>query len=177
MTDDEAVWVVSDVAPDGTYVVGLHYGPDTAWVLDRNQALRYAAAVAAAAARAAYDAAMMRQLTNKLGMPLASAAGFIADVRADRPPLDDAALEPLGLNPGVSAFTGEPFIRITVSGKLVGQWSPADALQHSTHVLEVLAGVDLDAGYYRALTATGVDEARMRAAVEDLANFRGGADV
>ena len=69
--EPDAVWVLSDVAADGTYVVTVQAGPDDAWVLDRPAAAAaYADAVLTAVAYAEYDAAVLAQLTSGMQKPL-----------------------------------------------------------------------------------------------------------
>jgi hypothetical protein len=169
----DSVWVLSDLAADGTYVTTVQAGPDHARVLDRSEALAYAGAVLEAAARAEHDAAVLAQLHNFLGLPVEAAAGSVADLRAERPPIDPAALAPIGLVPGVSASTKLPFLILEVDGAPVGQWTVTDARRHAEAVLEVSAAADLDAAYFRWLVgAVALDAGRARNVVSDLASHR-----
>lgn len=169
-----SIWVQSDLLPDGTYVAAIHYDDDRSRVLDRDAALRYVATVHDAATRAEHDAAVVAQMT-KLGLPRATAAQALYDLRNDRPPLDDAAIAPLRLKPCVSAQHGVGYMEVLVGARLMGQWDPDDARDHAANVLTVLAAVDLDAAYRRYLMATvGVDAARAQAVVGDLASHMGG---
>jgi hypothetical protein len=169
--DDTAIWVVSDVAADGTYAVTIHLSDDVAFTLDRDQALGYAAMVAAAGARAAYDAAVFRQL-RATGMPPELAASVVRDLRADRPPLPGSW--PLGLDPFVGAASFDPGVYVLVNGERVGQWTVEDASGHAADVLTVLAGADLDAAYRRHLFgAVGLDDDQARARVAELREYLG----
>lgn len=174
--DPGTIWVQSDLLPDGTYVTAIHYDSDQSRVLDHETGLHYAATIHAAATRAQHDAAVIRQLTS-MGLALDVAAREIARLRADRPPLDDAATAPLRLVPGVSGRTGRAFLSIKVNGQQVGQWDPDDARDHAANVLTVLAAADLDAAYRRYLIGTiGIDAARAANVVGDLATHLKVAD-
>lgn len=151
-----SLWVVSDVSPDGTYVLTIQTGDDIAVTLDRARALAYATTVMDAAARADYDAAVIAQLVAR-GISIKGAAELVADMRDDRPPLDPAVTEPFHFNPIVTAASREPAILLTLHGETVGQISTADAKGHAAHVLEVLAGVDLDAAYVGGRVAPAVE--------------------
>jgi hypothetical protein len=168
----DALWVQSDVAPDGTYVVGLHLGEDRAWTFTRDEAVRHALAVITQAERAEYDAAILALLHTRLGMPLPDAGAFVAnDLRPDRPPVEDPG--PIELIPGVSHRDLRPFLNLRLDGKPVGQWEIGDARQHAMFVLQAIAAVDNDAALHRLLIgAIGLDDQRARAVVEDLANHR-----
>lgn len=169
----DVLWVQSDLGPDGTYVVGLHHGPDRAWVLTRDEAIRHASAVITQAERAEYDAAVISLLHDKLGMSMQDAATFLAkDIRPERPPVDEPG--PLTLVPGVSQRNGlHGFLTLKRDGAAVGQWELDDARQHATAVLQVVAAVDNDAGLYRLLAGViRLDKERARAIVADIASHR-----
>lgn len=171
MTDD-AIWVISDVAPDGTYVTTVHVTDDVAFTLTPAEAIAYAAAVMDASARAQFDAAVFAQM-QATGMDRALAASVIVDLRAERPRLRFAP--PLSFEPLVTAAKCEAQLYVLVNGKRYAQWTPADAAQHVTQVLEVAAGVDLDAAYRRYLVGPiGMDDEKARALVGSLANHRSG---
>ncbi len=169
------ITVLSDLAPDGTYIATVHLGDDTARTLNRDQAIAWASTVLAVAAQAEHDALVLRQLTD-VGIRPHLAVSCIADLRADRPPLDRAATEPLRLTPGVNP-RGEPFIAVSVDGAELGQWECQDARSHAQGVLEVMATVDLDAAYFRYLTGVlRVDAGRARNIVGSLCELRGGGE-
>lgn len=171
--------VFSDVNPDGGYGVSVEFGEDLTRPLDRDSGWRYAQAVMTAAQRAAYDAAVVRQLRGVAdeGMPVDGAAKFVAELRGGRPPLPGEDTAPLRLEPGVSAFTGEPFLMVFIDGEAVGQWSVDDAQQHALHVLECLAAVDLDAQYHAFLRRVGMPEHVARSTVGDLMRWRAGGET
>lgn len=151
MSSEQVITVLSDLAADGqTYIATVQLNGDTARSLDRDQGYAWASTALAAAAQAEHDALVLRQLTEVVGIPLALAASCIGDLRADRPPLDDAATAPMRLVPGVNA-KGEPFIGVHINGVQVGQWTCADARSHAAGIFDVLSVVDLDAAYRRFL--------------------------
>lgn len=172
MSDGATVWIKTEPTVDGkAYVVTLEASDDTAVTLDPQRALRYAWGVLDAAHRAVYDAAVNRQLAALTDKN--AAAQMINDMRQDRPPLDADATAPLAFEPGVSVFTGEPFLVVMVNGERQGQWTYGDAREHAMAVLETVVVADLDSGYYRALIgAVGLDEGRARQVVEDIGNHR-----
>ncbi|WP_068924990.1 hypothetical protein [Planobispora rosea] len=171
-----AIWVASDLAPDGTYVTAIHYSGDRSRILDRAAALAYAAEIHRAAVCAEHDAAIIRQLTS-LGLPMEAGGHTVRALRADRPPLDDAATAPLRLVPGVSARTGAGFLDLYVDGKQVGQWDPVDARGHASYILDALAAADLDAAYHRYLISDhGLDADSAKAIIGGLAAHLAGDD-
>lgn len=174
MTDDDhgVLWVQSDVMPDGTYVIGLHYGPDRAWTFTRTQAVNHAIAVFAQIERAEHDAAVIALLHTKLGLDLEVAATFVAkDIRVDRPPIEDPS--PIRLAPGVSHRNLAPFLLLELDGAPIGQWTLDDARQHAVYVLQTVEAVESDARLYRALVGlVDLDEERSRAIVGDVAHHR-----
>lgn len=171
MTDD-AIWVISDVAPDGTYVTTVHATEDVAFTLTRTEAITYAAQVMDASARAEFDAAVVAQL-RVVGMDMPLIASVVNDLRAERPPIQFST--PLSVDPFVTAAKSEAQLYVLVNGKRYAQWTPADAAQHVAQVLEVAAGVDLDAAYRRYLVGPiGMDDEKARTLVGSLANHRSG---
>lgn len=169
---DAAVWVESAVTLDGTYVVEVHSSGDWSTILDRDRALAYAATAHDAAARAEYDAAVVAQLTS-IGVEMEHAAGLLTDLRNDRPELDDKTTAPLRFVPGVSPAL-KPFVHVYLhETEPMAQWSPAALRSHARNVLDVLATVDLDAAYRRALVSlVGLDDGRARAVVATLGEHR-----
>lgn len=170
MSDDDpgTVWVRTDPTPDGVYRPTLEFGGDVAHVLDEHSAAVHALEVIGAVAEAEHDAAIVAQLTKLTGDR--DAAGLIvAGLRADRPPVTWST--PIQLTPGVSAFSGQPFLVVSVNGKQIGQWSVADARGHATYVLAAVRAAQLDSAYLRSLRSIGLDDPTARAAVGDLANY------
>jgi hypothetical protein len=176
---DEGLWVSSEVSAAGAYVVGLNVGADRAWTLDEDGAVRYARAVLRVANSADHDAAVIKLLT-KLGIPAEKAAKLVGyNLRPDRPPFDHAATKPLSFVPGVNQ-KGEPFVKVLLDGRQIGQINAPETMEHAVAVLGVAATVDLDAALHRLLIGqVNLDDGRARAVVGDLARFRvlGGGDA
>lgn len=173
MSDEQKVWIKTEPTTDGSaYVVTLEASNDVAVTLNPDRALHYAWGVLDAAHRAAYDAAVFKQMLSLVEDE--NAAGeLIARLRDDRPPLESEKTHPMGFEPGVSLFTKDPFLVVLINGERVGEWTVDAAREHAMFVLESLAVADLDGGYYRALIgAVGLDENRARQVVEDVGNFR-----
>ena len=94
---------------------------------------------------------------------------MVTDLRADRPPLDAAATDPLTFTPGVSLARRHPSLALHRHGEQIGQWEVGDARGHALHVLEAVAVADLDAAYRRALVGmVDLDEATAVVVVDDL---------
>lgn len=170
--EQPTVWVRTEPRRDGSgYVVTIDAGEDFSKTLDPPTAMRHAYAVLQVAHRAAHDAAVMKQLTH-LGVERQYAAALVVDLRKDRPPVKADDLAPFSLEPGVSAFTGQPFLHVSINGKRVGQWEFVDAQQHALHVIGSVAVADLDSALYVALVGQmGLDKNRAHAVVTDLGNF------
>lgn len=169
--EGDGLWVVSDRAPDGTYVVTVSVDADLAVTLNREQAVAYCLAVVDVAGRAEYDSAILRQMEN-VGVSLDAAVQVVTDLRQDRPGLD-AVFGPFRFEPVVSNRTGEPVVAIHGPRAQAAQIAAGDAKLHAVHVLEALAVADLDAGYLRLLRSLiGLDDARARQVVDDLGRWR-----
>lgn len=170
-TEEGGIWVRTELDPiKNSYVVTIDYGTDHSLGIDPSNVVQHVSAVYAAAHRAEYDAAVVRQLDNLVGRE--HAAQLITDMRSDRPPIDQSALAPLELLPGVNQ-AGDPFIAIMLAGKPVGQWTVSDALEHAEAVSSAVHVADLDTIYYRTLVnLVGLDAARASRAVADLINHR-----
>jgi hypothetical protein len=176
--EDEGLWVRSELLPDGTYGVGISVEADTAFVLDREQAVAYAVACFARATEADHDTAIMRLLTAEVGVPNEVAAQVVQnDLRPDRP--DDHATDPLRFIPAVgrakyprpNAGAFIPILAMQLNGDQVGQLTPADLRDHGGAVLDVLAAADLDAALHRALVGTvGLDDDKARSVVGELSH-------
>jgi hypothetical protein len=140
----------SEVLPDGRYGIVMSHGK-TVRLMDRADVTLHCQVVMEAAVRAQHDAAILNQLHRTAGVPLEAAGEVLARVRARRIPLDAQALQPLGLEPGVT-LRGKPFIAVKVGGRVVGEWEPGDARNHALGCLELAAAVDLDNHYRDVLT-------------------------
>ena len=153
------IWVSSEVAADGTYVIGLSAGPDLAWSLPERAARQHAAHAIAVATAAEHDSATVRLLTT-VGIPMTEIAMVLRDARLPRTLGPTSG--PVRFDPSVR-MDGKPFIRVLVHGSPVGQMSPAQLREHGTAVLTALAAVRLDNRMHAVLTRTldvGDDQAR-----------------
>lgn len=155
------------------YDVILEADPDAApRRMSPSECLHYANTVLAATHRAAYDAAVIDQLTS-LNHDLEAAGQLINILRQRRKPLPDKATRPLSFVPGVSVFTREPFLTVNLHGAPLGQWTVSDALDHATAVLELIEVARLDSGYLRLLVEdVGLDEDTALRVVDGLADHR-----
>lgn len=163
--DERFIRVSTDPLLDGStaYAVTLDVGPDLSRTLSEPEAIRYARAVLHAAARADYDAAVIRQMLDTVQVPPGHVATLVAELRARRAPLDRAGLEPIELGAHVAAprLLGdgarvEAFLTVYVNGKGIGQWTTDDARRHALYVLEALSVAQLD-GEYVSLLMDRVD--------------------
>jgi hypothetical protein len=166
------VWVTTRYSPaDDHYFVMVQFSDGSTCRLDQARAQAYATEVLQVATTADHDAAIAKQITTELGMPQQEMAVLVRELRADRLPLDTNALRPLTITPGVSVFTGEPFLDCTV-GESRWQWTVADAREHAMHVLGAMAAAVLDTAYHWFLTSrSGLDRDRATVAVAELTKF------
>jgi hypothetical protein len=179
-TDDHSrsVWVRSDRSADGAYVVTVELGPDHSRVIDRADLLDYVLTVIRAAEVAAYDAAVAVQFRTLNGgaVSLRDVAATVNELRKMRGDLDQRAIAPLSLQPGVSATTGRPFLAVSIAGRIVGQWDTAQAADHAGAVLSAHAVTELDDLYRQYLiNSVGLDEATALRVVHGLRAHRTGA--
>lgn len=172
------VWIKTAPDLDGVYRPVLEFDEDTSHPLDQKSAMEYAYEVLRAVAIAEYEAAIYAQLSQVMQPHLGDSeelkqtiAAVLDDLRKDRAPATWST--PLQLRPGVSAFSGEAFLHVEIKGKLVGQWSMADARDHALGVVESVHIAELDSGYWRALRSLiNIEDDRARNVVQDLVNHR-----
>lgn len=174
---ESCIWVRTDPGIDGVYRPAIDFDDDNAYQLDEKSALAYVMEILRAVAYAEYDAAVLAQMT-KVSEGKAEgpelAVSIVQDLREDRP--ETTGVTPLRVIPGVSQATREPFLRIEIDGRPVGQWTPQDAREHALIVLESVIVADLDSAYLRMLRSlVGLEEDRARTVVGDLQNYRSGA--
>jgi hypothetical protein len=184
-TGPQHLWVSSDRAPNGNgvYVTTVSLGDDITLTLTRDQAVRYVTTVVGVAERAVHDAAVLGQLCAVANPAnprdpdtMRAAAVIVAELRNDRPPLDDAATRPLLYRSGVSGLTGKPFVQVAVPSRRDGAAAQLDitnVYEHAMHVLTCAHTVDLDAAYYRLLRGQmDTDDNTAAGAVADLGSYR-----
>lgn len=173
MIDKQAgFWVISDLTITGDYVATIQFSDDRSRALDRAGATAYAYTLLGACERADYDAAVVAQMTRKLGMPAENVPDLLRDVRAGRPPLDHAATSPLRFEPGISA-KHRPFIAVHLEGEQVGQLSPKQARRHALGLMSTIEAISLDRQYLNFLVETiGIEPERARNVVHDVLHHR-----
>lgn len=178
--DDDVVaevWVRTVV--DGKrYVVLLEASEGTTRKLTPQMALGYAGALYAAVARAQHMAAIMRQMTEKLGLSREDARETVLALHDDLPPIGRSATMPMFFHPAVGIEDGKT-VPVVVTGlvkenKARGYWTIEQAKEHALAVLDAVEAANLDSAYYQMLRGkVDLDENRARHAVADLANYRG----
>lgn len=168
---ENATWVESELMPDGSYAVGIHYTPDKSTALGAPMARAYVRDVSKAVACAQYGAAVLKQLTT-IGIDDNNALPTVGEIMGER----WAGVELPGgarIIPLISQRDRKPYVRIDIGGDPLTQWSPADATDHALHVLMVAATVPLDTAYFEFLRATlNLPEEKARGLVGDLAAHR-----
>lgn len=148
--DTAHVWVRTVPDPiTGVYYPVVEYGADATRALNREEAVKYVGAVALALAYATYDAAVISQM-----LPTVKGDGvayLVGKLRADRPPIDDAATEPFRFVPIVSNRTQGPMVVMYLGDAAVTQWTPDDVRRHLFGVLSAPLMADMDQHYLTAL--------------------------
>jgi hypothetical protein len=145
-TDEgNSVWVLSDVAANGEYVLTVHFNDDIAFPLNGSaDRLDYAGALLTACGAAEHDAAVFKQLKAMMDIPEPEAMHYVIDLRKRRAGTSWKA-GPFTLTPGVNR-RGKPFVACEINGT-TWQWSTGQAREHARQVLEVGSIVDHDANY------------------------------
>ena len=173
-----AVWVRTVPTGDGTYRAVLEVGADYAYPLDDDTATAWAFTVLATAADAEHDAAIVAQLCS--GDPGAEEfggefGGVVTEVRDRRRPRTTGDIVPgFQVEGGVSARDLRPFLHLRLQGRLIGQWTPDDARDHTLKVLEGARAAASDTAYHRTLTAIGLKTEAADALVALLRGHRSG---
>lgn len=181
MTDDDstprplgAVWVRTAPVPDRTtYTLAIELTPDRAVPIPGERAAgAWSRAVLRAVAEAEYDAAVLRQVAS-LGLTAEHGIRIVQDLRARRTAVRWPARDAFRLDPGVSAFTGLPFLHVVIDGKPCGQWTTRAARAHALAVMEAAVVCELDSAYRQVLvTEVGAGDDLALRAVDGLGAFR-----
>lgn len=182
MPEPHALWIISDVLPDGTFAPSLTDGGDRAVSLCDGRAAGYATAVASAAARAQHDAAVLRQITElgtkRTDADYAEESAFfvVSELRSGRADLV------CGLEPDVSVLPvlvkpeSTPGVMVTMFG-VDGFMDVGQAMEHAAWVLAATEGAELDRRYCEYLQRhIGLDEPTARGAVGDLGEWLNDGD-
>lgn len=161
--------VYSGVTVSGRYLCTLALGSKTLRTLERDAAAAYVAEVTWAVTCAEYDAAVLRQLIDAKMDP-GLMAHIILALRNDRRPVVASATTPLRFTPIVSNRDRVARLSMRLEGSdRDWTWELDTARQHVQQVMEVVAGVDLDAAYFRYLrNGVGLDEEEARTYVRML---------
>jgi len=169
--EDGDAWIHTEPTPDGTgYMVTLIVDEDRSISLERPVAMEYAYTVLKVVSYAEYDAAVLKQITQRVDRE--SAMQIVVDLRKDRPEPDFAVMTPLSLEPGVNT-RGEAFVVVKKDGEQVGTWSVEQAREHALTILEAISVAELDEAYLRCLKGViGVEGHIAQAMVGDLQEFR-----
>lgn len=171
------VWVESDVATDNSYVCTVHVSEDVSIPLTSGEAAAYALALVRQATHATYDAAVAAQishLTEARGPEVTdhAVAVILKAIRAARPNSDGVTTGPVTFHGIVSAMNREPYVNGSLNGEHFTRWTPALAMRHALHVMEVAVAAELDGLYRTALMAEiGVKSAMAMAMVDDLYGY------
>ena len=171
-TGNRGIWVISDfVLSEDKYVLSVELTADASYAMDQSQALEFVAALLGAAGAARFDAALNRQLTQKLDFDPADAALVVNELRKRRRNQTWEA-GPVKLTPGVSGLSGKPFVDMDVPGES-HQLDTEKIEEIARHVLQQSTSVQYDNDYYKFLTTKqDLDPDTARNVVSDLRNHR-----
>lgn len=165
------IWAMSDLQPDGVYMVTISFSDDDAFTLNDDQAFLYASAIIEIANIAEYEAAILAQLKKATKMKETEAAEFIAKYFRPKRSIPVTGT-PVSLVPGISRQTKKAFLIIRYGNKDIGQWDYADAMDHAHAVLDIIFVARLDNIYHHVMkTQVGVDDGRARVIIADLAKY------
>lgn len=164
------IWVRTERTIDGKgWMVTVELDEDHAIVLSPDEVHAYSTALLTACARAEYDAAVIRQLSQRTRVEHAIAT--VQDLRKDRP--EWVEIHGWSFAGGVSQKTRKGFITILHNGEPHSQIDLEPARGHALHVLDALIVADLDAQYMTHLrSAIGLDEPVAANVVAELAVHR-----
>lgn len=143
-----AIWLVSNLDPDGVYRAVLELDADTAIHLTRELAVLWAEYVLIQVVRAEHDGMIWRQLTAT-GVTEESRAMLLLDLRKDRAEPESPIR--MRIQPGLMK-DGTGFLKLLLDGTTIsGEWSLDDARRHAAGVIEQVHATDLDQAYRPAL--------------------------
>jgi hypothetical protein len=171
--NENATTVAVDVMPDGTYAVGVHYGPDHSIALNPLQALTYVIKLYRVASSAEYGAAVLAQLST-LGIADDKALPTVGEILGKAWDGLDLA-KTIHAIPVISATGRRPHVRFDLEGKPFAhiQVPAEDARKHAAAVQHAAANVLLDTEYHRYLRGPlNLPDDRARNLVADLAHHR-----
>lgn len=167
--DDDGLWARSEVLADGTYGVGITYGPDRAWALDRTAAIAYAVACCDEATSVEHDYAVYQMMTGAGVEPREVVRLITDDLRVKR--VHNGATRPLRFEPILGMVHG-PHLHMYLGDEHVGEVTPHDLRGHGGDVLTVLSVTVLDSVLLGALIdSVGMGEEKARAVIGTLNAF------
>jgi hypothetical protein len=139
----QAITVIADRFPDGTYGATVNVGTDVSYALPGPRARRYATALIEAATACEHDAALYGALACK-NIPDDLSAGVITAVRELRE--GSRWTSPLRLTSILTATEPHlPVLAVRPEGSDDGwQWTPAEARKHARQVLEAVTAAEED---------------------------------
>jgi hypothetical protein len=162
-----ALAVTTDLMPDGTYAATCSLGEDVAWTLPPGRAAAYSNAVDSLATAAEHDAAVYAALRCK-GLPQDLIAAVLLRCRSHRPSTDRWTA-PLVITAGITLREPHgPFLIVRHPDRpdLDWQWTPQQAREHASHVINVCAAAILDSTLSSVLAELGVDAETIPAVVD-----------
>lgn len=151
---DDGVWVNTAPDEDDTYFVTLSLDADHITRLDDETLNQWVAHVTSAATAAEHDSIVMTMLTKHAGVTKEAAGAIVFGAREVRK-LPESPLE-VRLEPGVSAITGKPFLRLHHGNQAIGSWEVDDAKDHVYGVLAARASTILDSAVVAAMKTIGL---------------------
>jgi hypothetical protein len=174
--DSTTLWVITEPDEHGEYRAVVQYNPDTVYAMDRDMCRGYAEVLVSAAAAAKHYSAVLRQLTEVLGLPREQAAEVIGRLRHERG-REEWTAGPLTLLPAVARHrVSGRFYPIVQSkaGRTEWTWDPESIIGHANHVLMLGGLAEYESRYLRFLGTILGDDADLTtrmAAVQDLSRF------
>lgn len=168
LPDTGTISIATEPDESGDFHAVVSIDQDTSFALTRESVQPYLDACVEAGVRAAYDAAVVRQMT-KSGVPLEDVQRVVTDLREQREPMPtvmDVRLEPI-----VNA-DHQGIVSIFLRDKQIGQFSAKTCREHALYLLEVLAVAPIDKRYFSLLTEDiGLEHGTAFAMLGDLKAF------
>jgi hypothetical protein len=143
-----AVWLDTQLQPDGEYVLTMSIGDDYAVELPVDQALAHAVEVLRNVALADYAQAIRQQMLG-LGTDPEGVEDLLRAL-VPRLPMSEPVTE-LVMLPAINRNNGEPMLQIAFRDQLLGVWTLKEARSHALGVLEATLAARMDTSYRQAL--------------------------
>ena len=166
------MWVRSQPDPvTGEFLLTIDYAEDASVALTFDEGITYAMSFLEALTKAEYQAAILNQMSDKMGQQ--EAMTLLMDFREATTNLLKAG--PMALVPGVTIGNDKyvAFVEVSPDRGDSWTWRADEVRDHTSGVLEIAHGVALDQTYYDVLTkVVGLPEASSRHIIMDLMNHR-----